>query len=359
MSQVNFENSLWVLQIFLVVFLTLSANFIQRRLLRRLFEKLQKTPLYWDDALVDAVRRPLTFIIWLLGLSLAADIAVRRGDSGMVAMVSTIRELGVSAILAWFCLRLVARVEQNIILTKESSGKDFDRTMVDATSKLIRASVIITTLLMILQTLGYSISGLLAVGGIGGLAVGLAAKDLLANLFGGIVIYLDRPFTIGDWIRSPDRDIEGVVEAINWRVTRIRTFDQRPLYIPNALFSTISVENPSRMTNRRIKEVIGVRYGDASKMQLIIDSVRQMLQTHKEIETKQTLIVNFDQFAPSSLNFFIYTFTKTTDWVKFHQVKQDVLLKIIDIISLHGAECAFPTSTLHIADQVSVNHASK
>jgi len=120
------------------------------------------------------------------------------------------------------------------------------------------------------------------------------------------------------------------------------------LYVPNSVFTTISVENPSRMTNRRIYETIGIRYDDVSKMGVIIDDVRKMLESHPEIDTNQTLIVNFNEFAPSSLDFFVYTFTKTTNWVKFHKIKQDVMLKIIGIIEGNGAECAFPTSTIHL-----------
>ena len=220
--------------------------------------------------------------------------------------------------------------------------------------KLLRLSVIITASLVALQTMGYSISGVLAFGGIGGIAIGFAAKDLLANFFGGLMIYLDRPFTIGDWVRSPDREIEGTVEHIGWRQTRIRTFDKRPLYIPNSVFATIAVENPSRMTHRRIYETIGIRYDDAAKMSQIVEAVKKMLQQHHEIDTSQTLIVNFNAFAASSMDFFVYTFTKTTNWVKYHEVKHDVLLKINDIVAAHGAEIAFPTSTLHIPDGVSL-----
>ncbi|MCH7696950.1 MAG: mechanosensitive ion channel, partial [Proteobacteria bacterium] len=111
----------------------------------------------------------------------------------------------------------------------------------------------------------------------------------------------------------------------------------------------IAVENPSRMTNRRIYETIGVRYGDAGKIDNIVADVKTMLQEHPEIDANQTLIVNLNKFAPSSLDFFVYTFTKTTEWVRFHEIKQDVMLRIISIIEGHGAECAFPTSTLHIA----------
>jgi MscS family membrane protein len=213
--------------------------------------------------------------------------------------------------------------------------------------------------LVILQTLGYSISGVLAFGGIGGIAVGFAAKDLLANFFGGLMIYLDRPFSVGDWIRSPDKEIEGTVENIGWRQTRIRTFDKRPLYVPNATFNHISVENPSRMQNRRIKETIGIRYEDASKMDGIIRDVEAMLKAHPDIDQNQTVIVNFNSFAASSLDFFIYTFTKTTDWVKYHEVKQKVLLIILGIIEQHGADIAFTTSTVKIPESITVAGSSE
>ena len=221
-----------------------------------------------------------------------------------------------------------------------------DLTTVHAISKLARISVVITTILMMLQTLGFSVSGVLAFGGVGGIAIGFAAQDMLSNFFGGLFLYLDRPFVVGDWVRSPDRQMEGTIEKIGWRVTVIRTFDKRPLYIPNAIFSKIAVENPSRMQNRRIKETIGIRYDDAAKMEVITTQVEKMLKDHPEIDTNKTLMVNFNSFAPSSLDFFIYTFTKTTNWEKYHIIKQDILLKVMKIIADNGAEIAFPTSTV-------------
>ena len=200
--------------------------------------------------------------------------------------------------------------------------------------------------------MGYSISGVLAFGGMGGLVVGMAAKDLLSNLFGALMVYMDKPFKVGDWIRSPDKSIEGTVEAIGWRVTRIRTFDKRPLYVPNSLFTQIVVENPSRMSNRRIKETFALRYRDVDRVAGIIKAVRQMLEQHPDIDSQQTLIVNFDYFNNSSLDFFIYTFTKTTNWVLYHQIKQDVLLQVAEIVKQHQAEFAFPTRQLHIDSAV-------
>lgn len=206
-----------------------------------------------------------------------------------------------------------------------------------------------------LQTIGVSISGILAFGGIGGIAVGFAAKDLLANFFGGLMVYLDRPFSVGDWVRSPDKEIEGTVEHIGWRQTRIRTFDKRPLYIPNATFSLISVENPSRMSHRRIYEKIGIRYDDVDALASIMNDIKAMLKTHQDIDSSQTMIVSFNEFGPSSLDFFVYTFTKTTNWIRFHEVKQDILLKIIDIIASHKAELAFPTQTLKVQTEPNIH----
>ncbi len=343
------EDASWIGQVFVVVFLALLLAFVVKRFLKRLHRLFEQTDNIWDDALVVAVGRPLRLFIWLQGIAFAAHIVGEKTGAPLFDAVDPLRDIGVIVLLAWFLVRLVKQIQQNLLHRAEEQGKELDVTTVDAVGKLLRISVIITAVLVILQTLGYSVSGVLAFGGIGGIAVGFAAKDLLANFFGGLMIYLDRPFAVGDWVRSPDRQIEGTVEEIGWRLTRIRTFDKRPLYIPNATFTSIAVENPSRMTHRRIKETIGIRYDDADKMEPILTDVRQMLLTHPEIDQSQTLMVHFNTFGPSSLDFFIYTFTRTTVWTEYHRVKEEVLLRIYRIISEHGAEVAFPTRTLHIA----------
>ncbi len=347
-----FSSHSYEVQVFLVVFCTLLVGVSQQWGFARLFARSQSNRFYLDDSLIDAARRPLTILIWLIGISFAAEIVKNETGAAIFSAIDPIRDVGIIFTLAWFLIRFITRIEKDFYLKKEAIGKEVDHTTTDAIAKLFRISVIITGLLMTLQTLGYSISGVLAFGGVGGIVIGFAAKDLLANFFGGLMIYMDRPFNKGDWIRSPDREIEGTVENIGWRLTRIQTFDKRPLYVPNSVFTNILVENPSRMTNRRIKETIGIRYADVSKMEAIIVDVKNMLQEHEDIDTNQTLIVNFNEFAFSSLDFFIYTFTKTTNWIRFHEVKQDILLKVIGIIESHGAECAFPTSTVHIADGI-------
>lgn len=339
----------WLAEVFFIVLIVLGLNLIVSRLLVQLAKKFEETHNLWDDALLEASRRPALLMIWAVGATHVLGIIGRSTDQEIFKVLDSFRAIAVVLILAWFFILLIKQIELRL-LSSEYTEKDepIDPTTVMAIGKLVRTAVIIVTGLMVLQNLGYSISGVLAFGGIGGIAVGFAAKDLLANFFGGLMVYLDRPFSVGDWIRSPDQDIEGTVEHIGWRQTRIRTFDQRPLYVPNATFMQISVENPSRMLNRRIYETIGIRYEDAALMPQVVERVRAMLESHSDIDLGKTLIVNFNKYNNSSMDFFIYTFTKTTNWVAYHRIKQDVLLKVLDIIHELGADAAFPTQTLKI-----------
>ena len=337
--------------IFLLVLGTATVAFIVSRLILAVENKFKSTKNKWDDAFLHAARRPVVAFVWLQGVYWAAEVAHHFSDAEVFKANGTVLQIGFVWVLVWFLFGLVKEVEK-VLTSPIKMRKPMDYTTVNAISKLLRAVIIITAVLTALQTLGFSISGVLAFGGVGGIAVGFAAKDLLANFFGGFIIHLDRPFKVGDWIRSPDRNIEGTVEHIGWRLTTIRTFDKRPLYVPNAVFTTIAVENPSRMTNRRISETIGIRYADVHSMQKIVEEIREMLKNHEEIDSNQTLIVNFLAFNASSLDIMLYTFTKTTEWVRFHEIKEDVLLKVSDIIESHGAEIAFPTRTLHLPDGV-------
>ncbi len=337
----------WMTQTFLITLLTFTVALFTRVVLKRLLKQAAQSKNKWDDSVIKAAMTPANLAVILIGLAFATEPYPKANESYLIEIVPVVRELGLIVLLVLFLVNFIKQAE--IILSSTAdSPNSMDQTTASAISKLLRISVIVSGVLIIMQSLGYSVSGVLAFGGIGGIAVGFAAKDLLSNFFGALMIHLDRPFKVGDWVRSPDQNIEGTVEHIGWRLTVIRTFDKRPLYVPNAVFTQISVENPSRMTNRRIYETIGVRYCDADKLPAIIEAVDTMLSEHPEIDQDLVRIVNFNEFAASSLNFFIYVLTKTTNWVAYHKVKQDVLFKVLSIVESHGAEVAFPTSTLHI-----------
>lgn len=357
LDTLHLSQSPWLLDVFAIVLLTLLGRYVVGIVLRRLETHLAKTANLWDDSMLAAASKPAGLLVWLVGFSLVLEVLIRESQAAIFSALAPARELLVVLLLAWFLIRVIGEVENRLISDKYTA-EPLDETTVMALGKLVRIAVIITAALVILQTLGYSISGVLAFGGVGGIAVGFAAKDLLANFFGGLMIYLDRPFAVGDWVRSPDKQIEGVVEHIGWRQTRIRTFDKRPLYIPNSTFAHIAVENPSRMLNRRIYETIGIRYDDAAVLQTVVADVKAMMEQHEDLDTDQIILVNFNAFGSSSLDFFVYAYTRTTDWKEYHAVKQRVLMAIMDIIFKHGADIAYPTSTIKLADEVAAQVTS-
>jgi MscS family membrane protein len=314
------------------------------RIVRRLTKAADRTETQWDDVVLYAIFPPIQWVMWvvlgLLSLSLFPAL------DGIREALLRLSDTALLLLFGWLAHRLSGGIEEELLGEHRGALASSDRATISAVARLSRIVLWVIAGIMILQSLGVSVSGLLAFGGVGGIAVGFAARDLLANFLGGLSIFLDRPFAVGDWIRSPDREIEGTVEDVGWRVTRIRTFDQRPLYVPNSVFSTVALENPSRMLNRRIYETIGIRYDDAGAMEQIVAEVKEMLVAHDDIDKGKTLMVNFVAFGASSLDFFIYCFTRTTDWATYHGVKQDVLVKILKIIEGQGAEVAFPTRTV-------------
>jgi MscS family membrane protein len=343
-----FESELaWFAKSLLVFVVTGLVDVLWRKYVTRVIESCSPERVYWRG-LWFSIRKPIDIAIWLTGIFFIGYFTLSHFEQ-LNSLETVLKKNNVFILLIalWVIARFIRFAEAESAERIED-GKDLkiDKTSVHAMARLARLVLSLVALLMILQAFGVNISTLLALGGVGGLAIGFAAKDMLANFFGGLVIFLDRPFTIGDWVCSPDRKIEGTVEHIGWRQTRIRTFDKRPLYIPNSIFTSIIVENPSRMINRRIYETISLRYQDAGVIGEVISSIKLMLQAHPDIDTEQTMIVNLNKFGSYSLDFFVYTFTKTTNWVEFHRIKQDVMLKIISIAHKHGADFAYPTQAI-------------
>lgn len=343
----------WVVPTLIIFVLTIASHYIVSKVYRYLTPKVEKSHLNWDAALLRALFLPFKSLIWIVSLSLIIQILGFHFEAVAFSSYFTpLRNFFLILILLWFALRFIKNMETDYVRGQKKRKKPYDKTTVRAVCQISRIAVIVLATLIYLQSRNINLSAVLAFGGAGGIVVGLAAKDLLSNFFGGLMIYLDRPFSVGDWIRSPDREIEGRVEHIGWRLTRIITFEKRPLYVPNSIFSTVSVENPSRMSHRRIKTTIGIRYDDALKVRNIVKDIEEMIRNHLEIDSSQEVIVRFDDFGPFSLNLLIYAFTKATEKALYLQVKQDIYLKAIDIIEKSGARCAFPTTTVHFPENM-------
>ena len=139
----------------------------------------------------------------------------------------------------------------------------------------------------------------------------------------------------------------------------MRRFDMRPLYVPNAVFSNVSLENPSRMTHRRIMETVALRYDDAAAIPDIVDEVRQMLDADEAIDSDQVILTYLDSLGESAINLLVYCYTHTTDWAEYLAVKQSVLQRVQDVVRDHGAAIAFPTRTMHVPDDLVVAQARR
>jgi MscS family membrane protein len=343
----------WIIEATLIIIATIVLQMLEICLYRRLLPRLLASKSYWDDAFLRSVHKPAVLFIWITALSSLLELLSHYATSSqLLRQIPQWRSLTLLLLTLWFLVRFVRNTEA-AYLTPKPGQTPSDPTTVHAVGKIVVAITIIIGMLIGMQLLHVPISGLLAFGGIGGVGVAFAAKDLLGNLFGGVMIFLDRPFAVGERISSNSPQFDGVVEQIGWRSTRIRTLDKRALYIPNGTFATICIENPSRMTNRRINTKVGVRYDDASKLETIVASIDSMLNNHPQLDPSLVNFARFSEFGPSSLNITINAYTKTIDWLIFQDIQQQIFLKILGIIDQHGAECAFPTQTLYVTDNSS------
>ena len=229
--------------------------------------------------------------------------------------------------------------------------------------KLGQALTIAVMVFVIAAILGLKVAQGVAYLG-GGLAIiALVFKDTISSVFGGLIIYLDSPYAVGDWIYTIDGKIQGTVEKISWRLTHIRTFDKRLIFTPNNLLITQAVVNASRMSNRRILQYIGLRYDDFDKFEAIQKDIYTYLGEHPDIDQNCLTLVNVVNgstdmgsttegfFGGSSLNFQVYTFTKVTNWLKFQAIQDKIMMDIGRIIYRHDAEIAFNTMTLDISSE--------
>jgi MscS family membrane protein len=334
-----------------VLFLTLLLrNLLAQILARTLFATARRTAGELDDILLEQLKRPTSFMVLLGGLWLATSVLALPHEPVDLSMgAEEIIRLIFIVNVGWFLFNLVGLFEAWLGHWTQKTESTLDDHLLPFIRKGLRAFVVVMIALMLAQTLGYPISGLLASLGIGGLAVALAAKDSLANIFGSLMIILDRPFQIGDWIKAGE--VEGTVEEIGFRSTRIRTFAKTLITIPNSALTNLSINNFSRMPKRRIKMSVGVSYATSpTEMRDAVEKIRNMLREHPAID-QDFMLVNFTDFGASSLDILVYCFTSTTVWGEYLEARQDVCLKIMDILEAMGLEIAFPSRTVYLHNQ--------
>lgn len=344
---------------FLVVLAVLLFNAVLRWVLARLVRRAESRRHIWQSVLLKAARQPLRGLMWVIGLTAMVRILTRSDNYPLLAeLIQPVLDVAAIALIAWFLFRLISKAKRSLTARANRERKEVDATAVDAISKLASAVVLVITTLLVMQSFGLPISALLALGGVGGIALGFAAQSLVANLLGGITIYASRPFKVGDHIIFPGTNRSGgyfgyqagEVQYIGWRATRILDWNGRPFYVPNARFNTETIINHSRMAYREVSEYVYLRLQDIDKIPAIVTDVNHMLEKHPDMG--DYLVFKFDGYGDYALKLYLYAYTAgtITAYTEYMRVKQDLLLEIAAIVAQHSAKLAVPVSTVYLPE---------
>lgn len=332
---------------FLVLFIFLLFRRLFTYLTVGVLQKLaQRTENYYDDRIISGLKSPVRFAFVIIGLHLFFALIFWEPE--------TVKKILNSLIvfdIFWAIIAIAQALRGVFHATTAKFNSDLSQEMGDFILKIVKILLGGLGLASILQVWGINVTALVASLGLGGLAFALAAKDTASNLFGSFALLADKAIRIGEWIKVGD--VEGIVESIGMRTTKIRSFQKSLITVPNQIIANTPIENFSRRGIRRIKINVGLTYGTTeAQISTIVNEIKEMLLTHENISNKDTLLVNFESFGDSALNIFIYTFTSTANWGRYLDIREDVHLKIMQIVEKHGSSFAFPSQSIYVEQMV-------
>ncbi|RLG20424.1 mechanosensitive ion channel family protein [Methanosarcinales archaeon] len=352
-DQYSFDISISnLIAFFLIIFFAL----VLRKLTLHLFEKklvylTRKTETELDDLLIKAFKAPTGYLILVCGGYAAIGSLHLPEMAGTLDIADIIRSIFILAftfvglLLMLNLIDVVGYYLRKVTLRTETK---LDEQLVPLLVKSLKIVVVTLAVLSVLQNLGLNVTSLLAGLGIGGLALALAAQDTVSNIFGSLTVFSDRSFHIGDWVRVGD--VEGTVEDVGLRSTRIRRFDQALVTVPNSRFIKSEIVNFTRRRKRRIRFNLGVSYKTSrEQMVKVVDGIKKIIKEDSGFD-HTFYMVHFTEFGAYSLNIFIYCFTKTTVWDEFLAAREEFNLKIMRLLEELGVEIAFPSQTIYLED---------
>ena len=305
-----------------------------------------KTRFDADTKIVSAFEKPVTNFFGILGFYFAFKILTMAYSIINIPTIDKVFSSSVVILICWGLYNLTE--ESSLLFEKMHRAYDIkvDKILFPFISKILRFTLIALAINVIADIWSIPIQGFITGLGLGGLAFALAAKDAAANIIAGIFIILDKPFTIGDWVSIDN--LEGTIESISFRITKIRTFDEAIITMPNSELANEPLTNFSRRGKRRIYFNLGVTYGTSrEKLQSCVDNIRNMIVNHPQVN-KETIFVRFDKFNASSLDIFIYFFADATALSEYLKIKEDINFKIIEILEQLGVSMAFPSTSIYV-----------
>jgi len=319
-------------------------------ILRKIFTKVvletmlmlsRKTKTSLDEQIIMGLKEPIRFTFVVVGMHLFFLLTFVQSD-----FIHLILESLIIYIIFWAVLSLIEAFK-DYIFNYRNIDKQHSKELTAFVIKVIKGFIIATGASVILHNWGVNVTGIVASLGLGGLAFALAAKDTASNLFASIALLLDNSIRSGEWVKVAG--VEGVVEYVGMRTTKIRSFQKSLYTVPNHLIANNPIENFSRRGVRRIKMGVGLTYDtNSQQVENIVLEIRDMLQRHPRISQKETLLVNFNAFGDSSLDIFIYAFSNTAKWDQYLAIREDIHLKIIKIVERNGSAFAFPSQSLYL-----------
>lgn len=327
-----------------LVFLLIRGLF-SKFVLSHLHNWASKSTTKLDDKIVDALIPPIRFIPVILGVFFATQY-MDFGDMVKDLIMQFERSL-IAFTMFWALHRALEPLSHGL----KKMEKVLTKPMMVWVFKALKILVIFLGAAVILEIWGIAVGPLLAGMGLLGAAVALGAQDLFKNLIGGITIIAEKRFHPGEWIMV-DGVVEGTVEDIGFRSTKVRRFDKAPVHVPNSMLSDAVVTNFARMTHRRIKWKIGIVYGaNVEQLQIIRDSIMEYIVESEDFASpeKVSTFVRIDSFNASSIDFLVYCFTNTTNWGEWLEIKEAFALKIKEIVEEKaGSGFAFPSQSIYI-----------
>ncbi len=338
------ENWQWI-GLFVIVFLGMAISrfigwvlvHIIRRLFRRRHFSLDKT---LEKDFVRPIRISFMAWVWLLGLTV---LGLPVGTLYVLRIVAKTITAGGGV---WAAYRLIDIVSSYLAEHADRTHNKFDDLLVPLVTKSLKVCVVIFGLVFIANVLDWNIQSVLAGLGLGGLAFALAARETVANFFGSLTILLDRPFQIGDWVQF--NNVDGSVESVGIRSTRVRTFYNSLITVPNNELINATIDNYGLRRYRRIKTMLAVTYDTpVEKIEAFCEGIRQVIREHPYTR-KDYYHVYLNEFADHSLNILLYCFVETPDWGTELREKERLFLDIIRLAERLGVEFAFPTQTLYM-----------
>ena len=337
---------------FIAAFLAILFGLILKKILVNYIEKriedfVKKTEAEWDDQLFDAIVKPVNAFIMIGAIHAAVFLLVFNLEKFPTEFIGKSYTVFLGISIIWLVYRLVEVLAHYLdeLLAKADEG--LRGQFMPLIRRALRILVVIIGALTVLATIGVNIAGLVALGGVLGLAFSMGSQDSVANLVGTVNILTDRPYKVGDWI-TVGSSVDGDVEEIGFRSTKIRMFDKTVMTVPNGKLASETIKNWSRMPKRRIKMTVGLTYDtNPGQMRDALKAIEKILKEDEGVD-QDYMLVQFTDFGPSSLDVFLYYFSKSTVWKEYLDTRERVNLKIMEEMERLGLEFAFPTQTMHL-----------